>query len=85
MFILDFFLAAFALAPFGLLVLFWKEFHEDRGVHPIYRDSTTEVTKKAELQDIEPTTSFFRMKKVGICTRDARPRQLTQAQTTKRT
>ena len=48
MFILDFFLAAFALAPFGLLVLFWKEFHEDRGVHPIYCDSTTEVTKKAE-------------------------------------
>jgi hypothetical protein len=40
MFILDFFLAVFALAPFGLLVLFWKVFHEDRGVHPIYRNST---------------------------------------------
>jgi hypothetical protein len=44
MFILDFFLAVFALAPFGFLVLFWKEFHEDRGVHPIYRNSTTEIT-----------------------------------------
>jgi hypothetical protein len=46
MFILDFFLAVFALAPFGLLVLFWKGFHEDRGVHPIYRNSKTETTKK---------------------------------------
>ena len=46
MFILDFFLAVFALAPFGLLVLFWKAFHEDRGVHPIYRNSKTENRKK---------------------------------------
>jgi hypothetical protein len=45
MFILDFFLAVFALAPFGLLVLFWKAFHEDRGVHQIYRTSKTETTK----------------------------------------
>jgi hypothetical protein len=47
MFIFDFFLAVFALAPFGLLVLFWKEFHEGVGVHPIYRNSTTEITKKS--------------------------------------
>jgi len=47
MFILDFFLAVFALVPFGLLVLFWKVFHEDLGVHPIYRNSTTEITKKS--------------------------------------
>jgi hypothetical protein len=46
MFILDFFLAVFALAPFGLLVLFWKAFHEDRGVHTIYRNSKTETTNK---------------------------------------
>jgi len=46
MFILDFFLAVSALAPFGLLVLFWKAFHEDCGVHPIYRNSKTETTKK---------------------------------------
>jgi hypothetical protein len=46
MFIIDFFLAVFALAPFGLLVVFWKEFHEDRGVHPIYRNSKTENRKK---------------------------------------
>jgi len=39
MFILDLLLAVFALAPFGLLVLFWKVFHEDRGVHPIYRNA----------------------------------------------
>jgi hypothetical protein len=51
MFILDFFLAVFALAPFGFLVLFWKTFHEDRGVHPIYRNSKTETTKQTETQD----------------------------------
>jgi hypothetical protein len=38
MFMFDFFLAVFALAPFGLLVLFWTVFQEDRGVHPIYRN-----------------------------------------------
>jgi hypothetical protein len=52
MFILDFFLAVLALVPFGLLVLFWKGFHEDRGVHPIYRNSKTETTKKTEIQDV---------------------------------
>ena len=47
MLILDFFLAVFALAPFGFLVLFWKTFHEeDRGVHPIYRYSKNEPTKR---------------------------------------
>jgi hypothetical protein len=46
MFILDFFLAVFALAPFGLLALFWKVFPEARGVHPIYRNSKTETTNK---------------------------------------
>jgi hypothetical protein len=85
MFILDFFLAVFALAPFGLLVLFWKVFPEARAVHPIYRNSTTEITKKAEIQDIERTSFFSRMKKVGICTKHTRPRQLTQAQATKGT
>jgi hypothetical protein len=44
--ILDFFLAVFALAPFGLLVLFWEAFHEDLGMHPIYRNSKTETRKK---------------------------------------
>jgi|HubBroStandDraft_6_1064221.scaffolds.fasta_scaffold1643080_1 hypothetical protein len=52
MFILDFFLAVFALAPFGPLVLFWKAFHEDRGVHPIYRNAKTETANKTEIQDI---------------------------------
>jgi len=52
MFILDFLLAAFALAPLGFLVLFWKAFHEDRGVHPIYRNSKSETTKTTEIQDI---------------------------------
>jgi hypothetical protein len=47
MFIFDFFVAVFALAPFGLVVLFWAAFHEDRGVHPIYRNSTTEITNKS--------------------------------------
>jgi hypothetical protein len=37
MFIFDFFFAVFTLAPVGVLVLFWRMFHEDRGVHPIYR------------------------------------------------
>ena len=46
MFLLDLLLAAFALAPFGLLVLFWKAFQEDRGVHPIYRNAKTETTKQ---------------------------------------
>ena len=58
MFILDFFLAVFALAPFGLLVLFWKAFHEDRGVHPIYRNSKTETTKQTEIQDITQPTGI---------------------------
>jgi len=43
--VFDFFLVAFSLAPLGLFILFWKLFHEDRGVHPIYRKSTTETTK----------------------------------------
>jgi hypothetical protein len=34
-----------SLAPLGLFTLFWKLFHEDRGVHPIYREPTTETTK----------------------------------------
>ena len=46
MFILDLLLAVFALAPFGLLVLFWKVFHEDRGVQPIYRNAKTETSKQ---------------------------------------
>ena len=32
-----FFFAVCTLAPVGVLVLFWRMFHEDRGVHPIYR------------------------------------------------
>jgi hypothetical protein len=55
MFILDFFLAVFALAPFGLLVLFWKVFHEDLGVHPIYRNSKTETGKKKRNPGITQT------------------------------
>ena len=46
MFVLEFFLAVFALAPFGLLVLFWKVFHEDRAAHPIYCNSKTRTSKK---------------------------------------
>jgi hypothetical protein len=47
MFIFDFLVAVFALAPFGLLVVFWTAFHQDRGVHPIYRNSKTEITPKS--------------------------------------
>jgi hypothetical protein len=42
--VFDFFLAGLSLAPLGLFILFWKLFHEDRGVHPIYGKSTTEMT-----------------------------------------
>jgi hypothetical protein len=37
--ILDVFLAAVSLSPVGLLVLFWRIFPGDRGIHPIYSDS----------------------------------------------
>lgn len=43
--VFDFFLVGLSLAPFGVFILFWNLFHEDRGVHPIYRKSTTETTK----------------------------------------
>ena len=43
--VFDFFLVGSSLAPLGLSILFWKLFHEDRGVHPIYGESTTEMTK----------------------------------------
>jgi hypothetical protein len=38
----DFFLAALSLAPVGLLLLFWRMFPRDRGVHPIYREAGIE-------------------------------------------
>ena len=47
--VFDFFLVGLSvglsLAPLGLFILFWKLFHEDRGVHPIYGEPTTETTK----------------------------------------
>jgi hypothetical protein len=43
--VFDFFLVGLSLAPLGLFILFWKLFQEDRGVHPIYRESTTQTTK----------------------------------------
>jgi hypothetical protein len=42
--VFDFFLVGLSLAPLGLFILFWNLFHEG-GVHPIYRESTTETTK----------------------------------------
>src|SRR3954453_11197255 len=44
--ILDLFLAAISLAPPGLLLLFWRMFPDDRGIHPIYRDSRSNDTQK---------------------------------------
>jgi hypothetical protein len=44
--ILDLFLAAISLAPLGLLLLFWRMFPDDRGIHPIYRDSRSNDTQK---------------------------------------
>ena len=44
--ILDLFLAAISLAPLGLLLLFWRMFPDDRGIHPIYRDSRLNDTEK---------------------------------------
>ena len=40
------FLAAISLAPLGLLLLFWSMFPDDRGIHPIYRDSGLNDTEK---------------------------------------
>ena len=37
--ILDLFLAAISLVPVGLFLLFWRMFPDDRGIHPIYKDS----------------------------------------------
>jgi hypothetical protein len=48
----DFFLAALSLAPLGLFLLFWRMFPRDRGIHPIYRESGTEMTGTGtEVQD----------------------------------
>jgi hypothetical protein len=44
--ILDLFLAAISLAPPGLLLLFWRMFPNDRGIHPIYRGSRSNDTQK---------------------------------------
>ena len=44
--ILDLFLAAISLAPLGLLFLLWRMFPDDRGIHPIYRDSRLNDTQK---------------------------------------
>jgi len=41
-----FFLAAISLAPLGLFLLFWRMFPDDRGIHPIYRDSRSNDTQK---------------------------------------
>jgi hypothetical protein len=42
----DFLLVGFSLAPLGLLLLFWMVFPNDRGIHPIYRDSRMKREKK---------------------------------------
>jgi hypothetical protein len=44
--ILDLFLAAISVAPLGLLLLFWRMFPDDHGVHPIYRDSRLNDTEE---------------------------------------
>jgi len=44
--VFDFFLVGLSFVPLGLFILFWKLFHEDRGVHPIYREPTTETTER---------------------------------------
>jgi hypothetical protein len=44
--ILDLFLAAISLVPVGLFLLFWRMFPDDRGIHPIYRDSRLNDTQK---------------------------------------
>jgi len=46
--IFDLFLAAITLAPFGLFLLFWRMFPDDRGIHPIYRDSSIEEDNECE-------------------------------------
>jgi Domain of unknown function (DUF4136) len=38
----EFLIAAFTLAPIGLLLLFWRVFPHDRGIDPIYKEPTTE-------------------------------------------
>jgi hypothetical protein len=42
----DFLLVGFSLAPLGLLLLFWRVFPHDRGLHPIYRDFRMKRKKK---------------------------------------
>ena len=41
--IFDLLLAALSLAQVGLFLLFWRMFPRDRGIHPIYRESATEM------------------------------------------
>lgn len=44
--IFDLLLAAVRLAPLGLLIFFWRMFPDDRGIHPIYRDSKSNDRQK---------------------------------------
>jgi hypothetical protein len=46
--ILDLFLAAISLPPVALFLLFWRMFPDDRGIHPIYRDSRLNDAQKDE-------------------------------------
>jgi hypothetical protein len=46
----DFFVAAVSSAPLILLLLFWRVFPRDCGVHPIYRVDGIETTdERAEV------------------------------------
>jgi len=59
----DFFVAALSLAPFGLLLLFWRMFPRDGCIHPIYRESGIEVIENGtEVQDA--TTRRSQVRKV---------------------
>jgi hypothetical protein len=42
----DYMLVGFSLAPLALLLLLWRLFPDDRGIHPIYRDSGMKREKK---------------------------------------
>lgn len=48
----EFLIVGLSLVPLGLLLFFWKVFPQDRGIHPIYRESRTErIGKRIEVQD----------------------------------
>jgi hypothetical protein len=55
-------LVGFSLVPLGLLLLFWRRFPRNSGIHPIYRQSGIEsMDKRTEVQDATARRPHMRL------------------------